>query len=66
MSAPTAPQIYDTIMARAERQLATTAEGKAIIAAGFEAQLRLLLVAIAGNSAQVIEAQIEDALTPPP
>jgi type IV secretory pathway VirB2 component (pilin) len=60
----TAQQIMVTIMARAERQLATTREAKAIVAAGLERELRSLIEAIAGNSAQVIEGQIEDALTP--
>lgn len=64
--APDAHRVYDMIQAAAERQLATTAEARAIIAAGLEPALRSLVTQIAANAANPIADEIADALTAAP
>lgn len=46
----------------AARQIATTREGQAIIAAGLEQELKRLIRHIAGNAAMVVAGAYDEAL----
>lgn len=63
---PDAHRVYAMIMAAAERQIATAAVARPILAAGLGDQLRDLVQQIAANAANPIAADIEDALSPTP
>ena len=52
--------VYESLLATAKRQIATTRQGKAIAEAGLGAELVALCEAIAGNAAVIIAAASED------
>jgi hypothetical protein len=54
MAKPTPHDVYEMILARCMRQAATTAAGKAIVAAGLGDALASLLTQCAGNSANPV------------
>lgn len=59
---PSAARIYKLLLDAAERQIATTTEGQAIAAAGFEQQLLDLAHKIAANAANPLADFFEDAM----
>lgn len=63
---PSAQQIHAMILAAAERQIATSAPARAILAAGLGDALADLVQQIAANAANPIADLIEDALSPAP
>ncbi len=58
---PTAQDVFAAILRAAARQIATTAEGKRIVAAGLGVELQSLLEQVAGNAANPIYNAFEDA-----
>jgi hypothetical protein len=54
MTEPTAPQVMQMILAAARAQIAASAEGQAIIAAGLGKQLDELIHSTAANAANPI------------
>lgn len=56
-----AAQINENMLASMRRQVETTAQGKALVAAGLGATLDDLIVAMCGNLANVLAGAVEDA-----
>lgn len=62
MQLPTGQDVCQMMLDAAARQVATTREGQAIIAAGLEAELKRLIRHIAGNAAMVVAGAYDEAL----
>lgn len=61
MPMPTAHDVFRSIIQASTHQIATTPQGKAIVAAGLGRELELLIQQVAANAANPIVVAFEDA-----